>query len=193
MTLLSLSSITVSLKEIVFYDDTATLVNSKGQKKTAKRQALDGLWIEYAWSVSNAALHVRINRVQIDNQLDYTTFPVTLYPIISKATGTDLGEHRWERHSDPLVLLLLVEKPFIELSVFESKTTRSNVMQFKYFKLLIQEFAVKIDQGLIVAILAFLKQEKVQRRLFSVTRFTVGDLLELSRPNDQHGRRFRTD
>ena len=34
-------------------------------------------------------------------------------------------------------------------------------MQFKYFKLLVQEFAVKVDQGLIVAILAFLKQEKV--------------------------------
>jgi hypothetical protein len=34
-------------------------------------------------------------------------------------------------------------------------------MQFKYFKLLIQEFAVKIDQGLIVSILAFLRQEKV--------------------------------
>lgn len=110
----------------------------------AKRQALDGLWIEYAWSVANAALHIRINRVQIDNQLDHTIFPVVLYPIISKATGTDL-----------------VEKPFIELSVYESKTSRSNVMQFKYFKLLIQEFAVKIDQGLIISILAFLRQEKV--------------------------------
>ena len=49
-------------------------------------------------------------------------------------------------------------------------------MQFKYFKLLIQEFTVKIDQGLIVAILAFLKQEKVQQRLFSATSFIVGDL-----------------
>jgi vacuolar protein sorting-associated protein 13A/C len=107
---------------------------------------LDGLWIEYAWSVTNAALHIRINRVQIDNQLDYTIFPVVLYPIISKATGTDLAE-----------------KPFIELSVYESKTTRSNVMQFKYFKLLIQEFAVKIDQGLIVSILAFLRAEKVRQ------------------------------
>ena len=40
-------------------------------------------------------------------------------------------------------------------------------MQFKYFKLLIQEFAVKVDQGLIVAILAFLRQEKV-RVLFNL-------------------------
>ena len=80
-------------KEISFHDDSAELTNPKGQKKLAKRQALDGLWIEYAWSVTNAALHIRINRVQIDNQLDYTIFPVVLYPIISKATGTDLGRN----------------------------------------------------------------------------------------------------
>ncbi|CAF1245225.1 unnamed protein product [Adineta ricciae] len=130
-------------REIVFHGDTAELISSKGQRKVAKRQALDGLWIEYAWSVTSAALHIRINRVQIDNQLDYTMFPVVLYPVISKATGTDHAE-----------------KPFIELSVLESKTSRSTVMQFKYFKLLVQEFAVKIDQGLIVAILAFLRAEK---------------------------------
>ncbi|CAF4341982.1 unnamed protein product, partial [Adineta steineri] len=57
-----------------------------------------------------------------------------LYPIISKATGTDLAE-----------------KSFIELSVYESKASRSNVMQFESFKLFIEEFAVKIDQGLINA------------------------------------------
>jgi hypothetical protein len=68
-----------------------------------------------------------------------------LYPVISKATATD--------HT---------EKPFIELSVYESKTAQSNIVQFKYFKLLIQEFAVQIDQGLIVAILAFLKAESVR-------------------------------
>jgi hypothetical protein len=50
---------------------------------------LDGLWIGYAWSVSNDAFHVRINHVQIDNQLQYTMFPVILYPIVSKSAGTN--------------------------------------------------------------------------------------------------------
>ncbi len=131
-------------KEIFFKEETAELINSKGHRKIAKRQALDGLWVEYAWTVSRSTLHLRLNRVQIDNQLDHTMFPVMLHPIISKATGTDAAE-----------------KPFIELSVYETKTARSNIMQFKYFKLLIQEFAVKVDQGLIVSILAFLRQEKV--------------------------------
>jgi len=135
------------IKEIFFKEDIAELINSKGHRKVVKRQALDGFWIEYAWSVSSSTLHIRFNRVQIDNQLDHTMFPVMLHPIISKATGTDAAE-----------------KPFIELSVFETKTARSNIMQFKYFKLLIQEFAVKIDQGLIVALLAFMRVETV--RLF---------------------------
>jgi vacuolar protein sorting-associated protein 13A/C len=120
------------------------LVYQKGQTKLVKRQSLDGLWIEYIWSIRNNALHIRINRIQIDNQLDYTIYPVVLYPIISKSTGTDLPD-----------------KVFIELSIYESKTNRSNVTQFKYFKLLIQEFAVNIDQGFILSILAFLRQEKV--------------------------------
>ncbi|CAF0895845.1 unnamed protein product [Rotaria sp. Silwood1] len=131
-------------REISFHGETAELVHSKTHRKHAKRQALDGLWIEYAWSISDSTIHIRLNRVQIDNQLDYTIFPVMLHPSISKGTGSDY-----------------VEKPFIELSVYQSKTAQSNIMQFKYFKMLIQEFAVQIDQGLIVAILNFLKPENI--------------------------------
>ncbi|UJR10669.1 hypothetical protein I4U23_014864 [Adineta vaga] len=131
-------------REILFDEDAAYLISSKDRRKHVKRQALEGLWIEYAWSVTNSALHIRINRVQIDNQLDYTIFPVMLHPVISKATEAE--------HAD---------KAFIELSIYQTKSTRSNVVQFKYFKLLIQEFAVKIDQGLIVALLAFLRPETV--------------------------------
>ena len=142
-------------KEVSFHGEAAELIYSKTHRKRAKRQALEGLWIEYAWSVSNAAFHVRINRIQIDNQLGYTTFPVMLYPIVSKSTETDLAE-----------------KPFIELSVYESKTAGSNVMQFKYFKLLVQEFAVQIDQGLILAILAFLRPENVCFSVNFVNEYT---------------------
>jgi vacuolar protein sorting-associated protein 13A/C len=138
----------------MFSGEIAEIINSKGNRKTAKRQSLDGLWIDYSWSVSKTALHVRINRLQIDNQLEYTLFPVMLHPVISKATGTDHAE-----------------KPFIELSILETKTGRSNIIQFKYFKLLIQEFAVKIDQGFIIAILAFLKSEDVRWIFISLLIF----------------------
>jgi hypothetical protein len=143
-------------KKIFFSGEMAELINSKGNRKAAKRQALDGLWIEYSWSVSKTALHVRINRLQIDNQLEYTIFPVMLHPIMSKTTATDY-----------------TEKPFIELSVLQTKTGRSNITQFKYCKLLIQEFAVKIDQGLIVAILAFIKKESVRWISNFLCRFSL--------------------
>ncbi|CAF4257432.1 unnamed protein product, partial [Rotaria sp. Silwood2] len=130
-------------QEVSFDDETAELVDSKTNRKKAQRQALDGLWIEYAWSASDSAIHIRINRVQIDNQLDYTTYPVMLHPSVTKETGPDYAE-----------------KPFIESSVYQSKIAQSNIMQFKFFfQMLIQEFAVQIDQGSIVAILNFLKPE----------------------------------
>ena len=62
-------------------------------------------------------------------------------------------------------------------------------MQFKYFKLLIQEFAVKIDQGLIVSILAFLRPEKVglflKSNLFGLHRLLFE--IEFISTNDKYG------
>ncbi|CAF4350898.1 unnamed protein product, partial [Adineta steineri] len=66
-----------------------------------------------------------------------------LYHIVSKAAGTNIPG-----------------KPFIELSVFKNESIRSNTIHIKYFKLLIQEFFICIDQGLILAIMAFVKPAK---------------------------------
>lgn len=66
--------------------------------------ALDGLWIEYTWSATNAALHTRINRVQIDNQLDCTKFPSILYPILPKSTDSDISKR------------LIIKKKYLFLS-----------------------------------------------------------------------------
>ncbi|CAF0841714.1 unnamed protein product [Adineta steineri] len=127
---------------ILFDENSANVINHKDHQKVFNRQSLDGLWIEYAWSLTISTIHLRINRLQIDNQLDYTTFPVMFHPIILNVTGTDHAE-----------------KAFIELSVYQTKTTRSDIVQFKYFKILIQEFAIKMDQGLLVALLLFLRSE----------------------------------
>ena len=65
--------------------------------------------------------------------------------------------------SNNRALRSLVDKPFLELSVYQSKSTRANIMQFKNVQLLVQEFAVKIDQGLIMAMLLFFKPTDVKR------------------------------
>ncbi len=71
----------------MFHGDIAELTYLKRNSRLTKRQALDGLSVEYAWSATNSAFRIRINRVQIDNQLDYTIFPVMLYPILPKSSG----------------------------------------------------------------------------------------------------------
>ncbi|CAF3245417.1 unnamed protein product [Rotaria sp. Silwood2] len=77
-------------RDVSFDDYTAELTDHQGHRVLVKRQVLDGLWIGFAWSTSNAAFHVRINRVQIDNEHEFALFPVVLNPIVSKAAGTDI-------------------------------------------------------------------------------------------------------
>ncbi|CAF3740023.1 unnamed protein product, partial [Rotaria sordida] len=130
-------------RNVSFDEDTAELSDHQDHRIYVHRQALDGLWIGFAWSTSNQALHVRINRIQIDNEHEFTLFPVVLHPIVSKASGTDAPG-----------------KPFIELSLFKTAQTRANIQHIKYLKLLIQEFDFCADQTLIMSILNFIKQEK---------------------------------
>ncbi|CAF1105352.1 unnamed protein product [Rotaria sp. Silwood1] len=131
-------------RDVSFDEDTAELTDHQDHLVRIKRQPLDGLWVGLAWSTSNAALHVRINRVQIDNEHEFTLFPVVLNPIVSKAAGTDIPG-----------------KPFIEFSLFKTTTARSNTTHIKYLKLLVQEFVFCADQTLIMSILTFIKSEKV--------------------------------
>jgi len=48
-----------------------------------RRQSLDGFWLGFKSSLTNQALHLKINHIQIDN-------PTILYPIVSKAAATDI-------------------------------------------------------------------------------------------------------
>ena len=79
-------------QEVIFRGRTAELVNQKGQQRIARRQSLHGLWIEYTWSITNAAIYAQINRVQIDNQLDCTSFPSMLYPVLPKSASSDASK-----------------------------------------------------------------------------------------------------
>jgi hypothetical protein len=36
------------------------------------------------------SIHLRINNLQIDDQLEISMFPTILYPIVSKAAATDI-------------------------------------------------------------------------------------------------------
>lgn len=52
-------------------------------------------------------------------------------------------------------------KPFAELSIVKRLLEHSTVQQFKYFKVLIQEFHVKVDIGFMNALMALFEAEEV--------------------------------
>ncbi|UJR16774.1 hypothetical protein I4U23_003674 [Adineta vaga] len=126
-----------------FIENTAEIIDQNDSRIQIHRQALDGLWIRWSWSKTNTVYHLRINHIQIDNQLEYTLLPVVLRPMTSSS----------------------VEQPFIELSASKIINTRSKTMYFKYFKLTCQESLICIDQGLINAFLIFIDTEKKSTKL----------------------------
>lgn len=54
-------------------------------------------------------------------------------------------------------MLFLVHKPFAEISIVQMLIKHSQIRQFKYFKILIQEFHVKVDLGFINALMEVLQ------------------------------------
>ncbi|UJR24151.1 hypothetical protein I4U23_027117 [Adineta vaga] len=143
-------------------DGSAEISDKEGHVVHVHHQSLEGLWLGYSWSMSKMAIHAKINHIQIDNQLQIAMFPAILYPILSKAAGTNIPG-----------------KPFIELSVLKSESAKSNTIQIKYLKLLIQEFAVAVDQGLILALIEFFKAEETRA---APTVNMESDLKRVERP-----------
>lgn len=102
------------------------------QKNTSQRKIrrlfYPGFWLDMKTSPFQLQLHAKINRIQIDNQLPDSIFPIILAPIPppkSVAATTEL-------------------KPFIEMSVVQRIIPHSTVTQYKYMRVLMQEFHVKV-------------------------------------------------
>ncbi|KAM6200995.1 intermembrane lipid transfer protein VPS13C [Rhynchocyon petersi] len=103
-----------------------------------KRDFLSGIQIELKQSPHQRSLRATLYWLQVDNQLPGTMFPVIFHPVAPpKSIALD---------SEP--------KPFIDVSVITRFNEYSKVLQFKYFMVLIQEMALKVDQGFLGAILA---------------------------------------
>uniref|UniRef100_A0A8I5ZMR7 Vacuolar protein sorting 13 homolog C n=1 Tax=Rattus norvegicus TaxID=10116 RepID=A0A8I5ZMR7_RAT len=103
-----------------------------------KRDFLSGIQVEFKQSPHQRSLRARLYWLQVDNQLPGTMFPVVFHPVAPpKSIALD---------SEP--------KPFIDVSVITRFNEYSKVLQFKYFMVLIQEMALKVDQGFLGAVIA---------------------------------------
>uniref|UniRef100_A0A8D0SZB2 Vacuolar protein sorting 13 homolog C n=1 Tax=Sus scrofa TaxID=9823 RepID=A0A8D0SZB2_PIG len=103
-----------------------------------KRDFLSGIQVEFKQSPHQRSLRARLYWLQVDSQLPGTVFPVVFHPVAPpKSIALD---------SEP--------KPFIDVSIITRFNEYSKVLQFKYFMVLIQEMALKVDQGFLGAITA---------------------------------------
>ncbi|CAL8091327.1 unnamed protein product [Calicophoron daubneyi] len=98
-----------------------------------------GVFIRYKNSPSQMQVHAKIFRVQLDNQVMDCTFPVVLAPYPQpKSVALDTGP-----------------KPLVELSAIVARTLDPGAFRFKYFRVLIQEMQLKLDQGFLSNIFDF--------------------------------------
>ena len=122
------------------YQDSRMFAPLKG---AIRRQFQQGLWLKVGISDHQTQIHAKINHVQIDNQLNQCLFPVMLAPVpLPRSVVADS-----------------IPKPFFELSILQYRTTDSAVKQYKYICALVQELAIKVDQGLINALAGIFEEE----------------------------------
>ncbi|KAL9838010.1 intermembrane lipid transfer protein VPS13C-like [Geothlypis trichas] len=101
-----------------------------------RRNFLSGIQVEFKQSPHQRSLRAQLYWLQVDNQLPGSMFPVVFHPVAPpKSIALD---------SEP--------KPFIDISIITRFNEYSQVLQFKYFMVLIQEMALKIDQGFLAAL-----------------------------------------
>ncbi|XP_043267936.1 vacuolar protein sorting-associated protein 13 isoform X2 [Venturia canescens] len=124
--------------------DFAELKMLRPHRGYLRRTFQTGLWLQYRTSAHQVQLHAKINRLQIDNQLSECVFPVILAPVPPPKS----------------VVQSSVLKPFAELSMVKRLLEHSTVQQFRYFKVLIQEFHIKVDIGFINAIMGFFEADE---------------------------------
>ncbi|XP_036365427.1 vacuolar protein sorting-associated protein 13A [Octopus sinensis] len=128
-----------------FEVDFKDMIMTKPNKRIIRRSFQDGIWLQYKTSPHQLQLHAKINRLQLDNQISGAVFPTVLAPIPPpKSVAADS-----------------VPKPFTEISIMQRKHEHSNIVQVKYFKVLIQEMSAKVDQNFLNAILQLFSSDEV--------------------------------
>nr|CAI5824993.1 unnamed protein product [Callosobruchus analis] len=116
----------------------------KPHKRKLRRTYQTGLWFQMKTSPSQMQLHAKVNKLQIDNQMFDCIFPVVLAPVPPpKSVALDSGI-----------------KPFVEVSIVQLLLKNSQIKQYKYFKVLVQEFHVKVDLGFVNAVLELLQADE---------------------------------
>ncbi|XP_059615380.1 intermembrane lipid transfer protein Vps13 isoform X2 [Phlebotomus argentipes] len=135
----------------------------KSNLRAIRRVFYPGLWFNMKTSPFQTQMHAKINRIQIDNQTPDCIFPVILAPVPPPKSVAATHEL----------------KPFVEASIVERVIPFSTVKQFKYWKILMQEFHVRIDLGVINEVFDMITTEDSEEE---VVKIFAQELARLKEP-----------
>lgn len=109
-----------------------------------RRTYSPGVWMQYRKSETLSFFHLKLHRLQIDNQLSEAVFPSVLYP------APDL------RLAEP--------KPCVEIVCLKQYRPSLNQEVYKYLKVLVQEYSVNLDRGFINYVFDILNHWKIEEK-----------------------------
>ncbi|CAH1406539.1 unnamed protein product [Nezara viridula] len=119
--------------------DFAAMKMTLPTEKELHRCFVDGVWINLKSSTYLTRFHMKINSIQIDQQVYDCVFPVIFAPVPPPKS----------------VMAQLTPKPFLEVSLVKLSNQFSHLQQFKYFGILIQEFHFRADTGVLSNLMYF--------------------------------------
>lgn len=112
-----------------------------------RRSYSPGVWSQFRRSDTFTYCHLKLQRLQIDNQLHEAVFPSVLYPAPL-----------------PLHLKSRDVKPCIEIVTLKQYRPNLNQDVYKYFKILIQEYCVNLDRGFVNHVFDILNHWKIEEK-----------------------------
>ncbi|GMT29125.1 hypothetical protein PFISCL1PPCAC_20422 [Pristionchus fissidentatus] len=134
----------IPVSELFSVDFKNMIIRKKKNKEVKLRRCFEkGIWASFGQSKERQKVHLKLNHIQIDNQLDACVFPCMLAAVPPPRS----------------IVQDNAPKPFIELSMVKRQSEHSSVPEIEYLKVLMQEFAVRVDQGAINALLQFIATE----------------------------------
>ncbi|KAK6170959.1 hypothetical protein SNE40_019236 [Patella caerulea] len=127
--------------------DLVKMQMSKPFMGSLRRTYNPGVWLQYRQSEHHQAVHAKVQRLQIDNQLSDAYFPTVLYP----------------SPLPPYIMRKTGPKPFIEVGIMRRSVPEKQVDTIRYMKILVQEFNIRIDKGFMLSVYdVFAQLQKVE-------------------------------
>ncbi|KAI0989566.1 hypothetical protein GJ496_009709, partial [Pomphorhynchus laevis] len=142
---------------------TMRLYDGDGGYRDLCRKYHDAVWLKYVVTTGDVYFHIKVYKLQIDNQLSTAIFPVIFYSVTPKNAFPSE-----------------IDRPLIEVCAVKSSSP--DVVLIKQLHILIQEFAVEMDQSLLGSLLNFFSIEteiKGQACLSTDIKYCENSLLDM--------------